>query len=258
MSSGAVESEPGVVRYSATSFDGTLIRFDVYEHPGGSTVLVVPGFWRDRKHASMERLAAFLGELGYRAAVCDLRGHGESGGTFGFNRDEHEDVAAVIRALVDRGAGRVALIGLSYGGAIAISTAARHPELPISGMILISPVADFARLAPRINPLTIHRHVDLSQALRRPRFEWRFSRGTTLRAIDDIGRVHVPISLIHVKDDWLVNHGHSTALFALANEPKELHILDVPGNYHADRIFEVAASSVKPLVAEFLARTTQG
>jgi hypothetical protein len=33
-----------------------------------------------------------------------------------------------------------------------------------------------------------------------------------------------------------------------------MHILDVSGNYHADRIFSVAQSVVEPLVLDFLAR----
>jgi hypothetical protein len=33
-------------------------------------------------------------------------------------------------------------------------------------------------------------------------------------------------------------------------------VLDVAGNYHADRIFSVAADSVEPIMASFLARYT--
>jgi len=138
----------------------------------------------------------------------------------------------------------------------AISAAARH-EFPLSALLLISPVADFSRLSPRINPFTIHRHIAFGQALRRPKFDWRFARSPKLNAIDDIADAHAPLCLVHVKNDWLVDHGHSVALYERANEPKELHIIDIPGNYHADRIFNVAADEVDPIIAEFLARTTR-
>jgi hypothetical protein len=109
---------------------------------------------------------------------------------------------------------------------------------------------------PRINPFTIHRHVAFRLALKRPRFQW-WLRGTTrLRALDDVEKVRVPISLIHVKDDWLVAHSHSEALHGKANDPKELHILDIDGNYHADRIFLVAGNAIEPLVRDFLLRYT--
>ena len=56
-------------------------------------------------------------------------------------------------------------------------------------------------------------------------------RAAKLRALDDVVKIRVPLSLIHVKDDWLIGHGHSEALFSRASEPKEMHILDVGGNY---------------------------
>ncbi len=242
------------VSCATASYDGARIAFDFYDGASRSVVLVVPGFWRDRRHTAMQRVAAFINAQGLAAAVCDLRGHGESEGVFGFNLSEHHDVAAVCEDLLRRGSFEsVTLLGFSYGGAIAISTAARH-AVPIASLVLISPVANFGMVSPRINPFTLHRHIDFGQALRRPRFEWRIGRGPRLRALDDIEAVHAPICLIHVKHDWLIDHSHSTALYERANEPKELHIIDIPGNYHADRIFNVAATQVDPIVSAFLGR----
>jgi len=238
------------------SFDGTEISYDFYDAPSRSAVLVVPGFWRDRRYPSMIDLAGFLGDLGYRSAILDPRGHGESGGTYGFNRVEHYDVAAVAKELVEkRGVETITLLGFSYGGAVAVSTAARD-GLPLASVILISPVADFGMIVPRINPFTIHRHIALTQALHRPRFEWRARNTPKLRALDDVTDVHAPLCLVHVKNDWLVDHSHSVVLYEKANEPKELHIIDIPGNYHADRIFSVASDSIDPIVRDFLTRFT--
>jgi pimeloyl-ACP methyl ester carboxylesterase len=237
------------------SFDGTRIAFDLYDVPSRTLVLVVPGFWRFRKHPSMTGFAAKLNSFGYGAAIVDPRGHGDSGGVYGFNLHEHHDVAAVARRLVnDLPIDGIALIGLSYGGAIAISTAARHPELPITSLLLISPVADFGMIVPRINPFTIHRHIAWSQAFHRPRFHLAAHRSTRLRALDDIRDVRVPVDFVHVKNDWLINHAHSEALFVAARGPKELHVLDVPGQFHADRIFSVQEAKMDELVKEWLGR----
>ena len=254
----AVHSHSAPHHALIASFDGTILHYDVYDAPSPSAVIVVPGFWRDRRHPSMVRLAHFLVDEGYRAVVMDPRGHGESEGTYGFNQHEHHDVHAVIRDLLSRYAtiGRVTLIGFSYGGAISISTVARHPDLPVTSLLLISSVADFAMITPRINPFTMHRHIALSQALRTPKFAWNVRKSAKLRALDDIADVRVPVCFIHVKNDWLIAHTHSVALYEAAHEPKELHLLDIEGNYHADRIFNVASDSVEPIVRDFLARHT--
>ena len=44
----------------------------------------------------------------------------------------------------------ITLVGLSYGGAVAVSTAARH-ELPIASLLLISPVADFQMIVGAVS-----------------------------------------------------------------------------------------------------------
>jgi hypothetical protein len=238
------------------SFDGITIHYDVHDAPSPSAALVIPGFWRDRRHPSMFRLAQLLNGEGYRAAIMDPRGHGESEGTYGFNLHEHHDVAAVANDLLRNGTiSTLTLIGFSYGGAIAVSTAARH-TLPIASLLLISAVADFEMIAPKLNPFTMHRHIAISNAMRRPRFAWGVRKTAKLRALDDVGNVRVPLCFIHVKNDWLIGHRHSVALYEAAREPKELHLLDIAGNYHADRIFNVASDSVEPIVRDFLARYT--
>ena len=246
---------PETTHKTVTSFDGTEIHYDVYEAPSSSAVVVVPGFWRDRRHASMTRLGRWIQAEGRRCAIVDVRGHGESGGTYGFNLHEHEDVAAVCRDLLqsDPAIASLSLIGLSYGGAIAISTAARH-DLPISSLLLISPVADFALIAPRLNLFTFHRHIAISQALKRPRFVWNMRRAAKLRPLEEIRAIRVPTCFVHVREDWLIGHRHSEILYEAAREPKELHVLDVPGNYHADRIFSVAPERTEPIMRDFLDR----
>ena len=199
---------PTPVSHSVASFDGTPIVYDIHDVGSRSAVIVVPGFWRERRHPSMLALAGLLNDHGHTAIVTDPRGHGDSGGTYGFNLHEHEDTAIVAKDVLERHAiDSITLVGLSYGAAVAISTAARH-DLPINALLLISPVADFSMISPRINPFTIHHHIAFSQALRRPRFEWRARKSPKLRPLDDIGKVNVPICLIHVRNDWLINHKH--------------------------------------------------
>src|SRR5688500_18624210 len=130
-------TQPNVVSRRVVSFDGTEIHYDIWDVPSRSLVLIVPGFWRDRRHPSMIRLAQFLNTAGYRCAIVDVRGHGDSGGLYGFNLHEHYDVAAVANDLLRTlPIESITLLGFSYGGAIAIATAARH-QLPISSLLLV-------------------------------------------------------------------------------------------------------------------------
>jgi alpha-beta hydrolase superfamily lysophospholipase len=245
---------PDVTAHRILSFDQTPIWYDLYPRETSRLALVVPGFWRDRRFPTMRKFAERLTGFGYDAAIMDVRGHGESGGVYGFNRHEHHDVAAVVRdILAKRPALReIVLIGLSTGGAISVTTTARHPDLPIARLLLISSVAKFAMIRPIIHPFSMHRHLAVSQAFRKPRFDWRFFASEKVSALEEVARVHVPITLVHVKNDWLINHRHSVALFERANEPKQLHLLDVGGNFHADRIFANCAESFDPLLGRFM------
>lgn len=236
---------------TTTSFDGTLIRWDHYERAGAPAIVILPGFWRTRAHQSITALSRTLLQGGYQIATIDLRGHGDSGGTFGFNFHEHRDALAVIGDLMDLAAPpSFALLGLSYGGAVAISAAARCSSQP-SALFLISPVASFGSIHPRINPFTIHRHVVPSQALHKPRFEVRVLSSPRLEAIDDISAVSAPAAFVHVVDDWLIHHSHSERLAESHRGEHELHLLDIPGGYHADRIFTVTPGTVETLAQQF-------
>jgi pimeloyl-ACP methyl ester carboxylesterase len=241
---------------TVTSFDGTAITFDFYPNPSRKVVLVVPGFWRSRRWPSMEQLARFLSGMGYAVAIMDVRGHGDSGGTYGFNRYEEQDVYAVARHLHELGdAEQIGVIGFSVGGSIAISAVTRHPELPWRSMMVIAGVAKFGMIRPFLNPFTMHRHISASNAMRPPRYTWRFLTSPKLCAAEDIRNLRLPISIIHVKNDWLIHHRHGVALHTNANDPKDLHILDIPGRYHADRVLTVAREETETLIREFLQRT---
>lgn len=249
--------------YKVVAKGGIPIVFDYYPVPdSGVVVLVVPGFWRNRTYSTMVGLAERLRAAGVSVTVMDVRGHGDSGGVYGFNHEEHHDVAAVIEDLVARGARDVLLVGFSIGGAIAVSTVSRHPELPVRGLVLVSAVSRFRRVLPRLNPFTMHRHLSARQALRKPRFVWNFWRSEKLVAEEEIANVAVPVHIIHCRNDWLVDHRHAERLHAAARPPKQLHLLDVGGRFHADRLFMVKDSGAEELllaaVREIAARCVAG
>ena len=235
--------------------DGVTVAYDVAGPPSSpSTIVVIPGFWRTRGWPSLRSFADLLVSKGYRVAVLDLRGHGDSGGRYTFNREEARDVEAVIRDLVRLDGARVIeLIGFSVGGAIATVVAARR-EVETHSLTLISPVARFGWIRPRLNPFKFSRHLSAGQALRMPRFEWSFPWSRKEVAVESMRGVGVPVLVIHAKRDWLIHHRHGLALHEAAGAEATLHLLELGDGYHADRIFSAAPGIAESRILEFLER----
>lgn len=87
--------------------------------------------------------------LGWNILAIDLRAHGESGGRFctgGYlERHDVNDVVNLLRARRPDDTLRVVLLGLSFGAAVAVATAAERTDL--DAVVLDSPVPDFAEAA---------------------------------------------------------------------------------------------------------------
>lgn len=106
-----------------------------YEVAGeGPLVVLVPGMGDLR--ASYRLLAPLLVASGYRVALTDLRGHGDSDPTF----DSYGDLetAGDIAALVETLGAPAVLVGNSMGAGAAVCVAADRPEL-VSGLVLLGP-----------------------------------------------------------------------------------------------------------------------
>jgi pimeloyl-ACP methyl ester carboxylesterase len=96
--------------------------------------------------ATFRFLAPPVAEAGYRVAVMELRGHGDSDTTF--SRYDDEAAAEDLVALVEELGGPALLVGHSMSAAACVIAAARRPDL-VSGLVLLGP---FAR-EPKINPV---------------------------------------------------------------------------------------------------------
>lgn len=92
---------------------------------GGRPVVVVCLGWGSVKEL-MPQWGAALTERGYAVLVPDYRGFGASGGERGrcFPIEHVEDIRGVMGFVVERpelDAGRIGLLGVSYGGAVAVA-----------------------------------------------------------------------------------------------------------------------------------------
>jgi pimeloyl-ACP methyl ester carboxylesterase len=100
----------------------------------GPTVVLVPGMGDLR--TTYRFLAPALREAGYRVAVTDLRGHGESDA--GFSSYGDAESGADLLALVEELGGPAVVVGNSMGAAAAAWAAAERPDL-VSGLVLVGP-----------------------------------------------------------------------------------------------------------------------
>jgi pimeloyl-ACP methyl ester carboxylesterase len=103
-------------------------------HGAGPLIVLVPGMGDLR--STYRHLAPRLRAAGYRVAVTDLRGHGDSDVTFSTYGDEA--TAGDLIALVEHLGGPAILVGNSLGAGAAALVAALRPEL-VSGLVLVGP-----------------------------------------------------------------------------------------------------------------------
>ncbi|MGA2596057.1 MAG: alpha/beta hydrolase [Bryobacteraceae bacterium] len=170
-------------------------------------------------------------EAGSAVLILDYRGYGKSKGR-PTEKGVYQDAGAAYDELLREGfqANDIVIQGESLGTAIAVDLASRHP---CAGLILESPMSSVQEIAatvvPWIGPI--------------------FVRGFNSRS--KIGRVHVPLLIIHGNRDEIVPFSHGRKLFAAANEPKEFW--EVPGGTH-NELLDAAGAEYVPRLSEFYSR----
>jgi pimeloyl-ACP methyl ester carboxylesterase len=226
-----------------TLFASDGVRIDAGHLPGSGDVCVVllHGFTCHWRQPMLRRIAAVLNRTGGVLSL-DFRGHGRSGGLSTVGDREVLDVdAAVVRARA-LGYRRVAVVGFSLGGAVAVRHAALH-----GGIDAVVSVSAPARWYYRGTVMMRRVH----WAIERPsgRLAARVARGTRIAAKgwnpvpaaphELAGRVApVPLLVVHGDADPFLPIEHAKQLYGAAREPRELWI--EPGFGHA----EVAATPV--------------
>jgi len=166
----------------------------------------------------------------YNILQFDFRGHGNSDDALiTLGTLEQRDVAAAVRFLQGRGYGPIALMGISMGGAVAITAA---PDLPVAAVVadaayavLQNPIAN--RMRESRYPLArLGSQLVVAAASVRAR--------TWLRQpIQRVGQIAPRgLLLIAPREDRLVDWTQAVQLYDAAREPKELMVVD--GAAHSD------------------------
>lgn len=135
-------------------------------------------------------LAKALAEDGRRAVRFDFRGVGRSEGRYDRGRGETEDARAVMTALRDEARQPPAVVGFSFGGAVAVRMACQEGA---------------SRLVCIATPSTV--------------------RDSDLRPLEDAPSVKCPTHLVYGSEDELVSRESAEQLAAAFSVRPRWHVL---------------------------------
>jgi pimeloyl-ACP methyl ester carboxylesterase len=247
---------PEVVQGRALAADGVPIAYTLWRRPSREIVILAPGFWRRRLARENLYLATHFYRRGYDVAALDFRGHGGSGGSYGFGAAETMDLAAVAEELAgeEKPYSRFSVIGLSMGGSIAAETLAQHPHLPCRALVMISSPADVSTLTPRPLSRDAIRQLRLRHALRMPRIAIRHLRSPKIRAAEAVAKLSMPKLIVTAEGDWLVDPSHGRLLAESAAPPVDYVHLDLPGSLHADALVKFVPLTLLRVLDRWFAR----
>jgi len=182
--------------------------------------------------------AARLHAMGYNLLLVDYRGYGKSTGGKPSEDKVYQDAEAAWSYLIQqrvKDPKRTFIFGHSLGGAIAIELATRHPEA--AGIIAESSFTTMVEMGEREYP-----YLPAEQLLNQ-RFD----------SLSKVGKLKIPLLLIHGTWDRLIPYQMSQRLFASAPQPKFLKLIE-GGEHENDAI--IAPLEYRAAVSEFIRRYT--
>jgi alpha-beta hydrolase superfamily lysophospholipase len=196
-----------------------------------ATIFVLHGIG-DHKE-SMRHWAERLTTAGYRAVLVDSRGHGHSTGRFiTYGVVESRDLSQLVDKLGVTGP--IGVMGVSYGGAVAIEWAARDPR--VQAALAVAPFASLRDVVPIYVPRTI------------PLLGSLLPHALIMRTVDAAGglagfdpdraspkaaagQARAPILIVHGLDDVTVPYWQSKLIVATAGTPR-VRLVPMSGQDH--------------------------
>ncbi|MFB2839418.1 alpha/beta hydrolase [Floridanema evergladense] len=148
-----------------------------------------------------------LGNLGFSVFAYDYRGYGTSQGN-PTEKNAYKDIDAAYDYLTQKlgvSPEKIILYGRSVGGGPSVDLASRQP---IGGLILENTFVSTFRVVTQI-----------------PLFPFdKFNN------IQKIKKVHSPVLVMYGKADKVIPYWHGRELFATANEPKRVLVVETAGH----------------------------
>ena len=199
-----------------TTEDGVQLAGSLFGE-GESAVILAHQGTPGTDQTSWYTFGELLGERGFAALTFDFRGIGQSEGAINYSALD-QDVAAALQFLRDRGYENIVCVGASMGGTACIRVALND---------------EFAGLATLGSTMLA-------------------GGGNGLRVTqDDIALLALPKLFITAAADSFNVVDHTTRMYELSSDPKELHLL--PGKEHGTDLFNTDASEeLATILLDFL------
>jgi len=162
-------------------------------------------------------LASRLVEKGFHVLMFDLRGHGESEGTYlSAGYYERYDLLGAVDYARSRGASKIGVVGFSMGAATSILAAAEEPG--ISAVVSDSSFADLTEIANREVKKQTHLPAWFAPGYLLVLKVWYGIDLNSVRPVDAVGRIAPrPILFIHGQADNYFPSTHANRLYEASN-----------------------------------------
>jgi pimeloyl-ACP methyl ester carboxylesterase len=227
--------------------------------PPRGTLVLLHGIRMDRR--SLVQLGVAFSDAGYRAALVDLRGHGESTGRYlTYGEVETRDLSALLDALGQRAPlGRVGVYGFSYGAAVALELGARDAR--VQAVVAAAPFASLREVVldyrDRYLPFPLRSIPDawFEQAVDQASQFALFDPDASA-PIQAISSSHAHQLLIHGTRDDQVPLRHSRELARAAGPLAQ--IITLEGASHANLPFDAVSQAALAWFEQWLAPAAGG
>lgn len=218
------------VAYEDVTFpttDGLELRgwFFPAGRPDAPAMVYAPATSHDQR-SGLSLVPAFH-QAGYHVLLFSYRGHALSDGrkgSFTYGEAESRDVDAAVRFLSETKAiRRIGVIGHSAGASSAILSAARNPL--IDAVVAVAPFNSVAEVWHTSRPALVPSFVlDWTLWVAEKTRGFDREQVNPLRVVEQIAPR--PLLVIHGTDDRRITEGQVQQLFAAAEEPKSLWLVD--------------------------------
>ncbi len=216
-----------------TSDDGLTLRGDVFLNQTDSHLWLLAVHGYTGKRADMYGIASYYGTRGYHVLTPDMRGHGQSEGTYiGMGWLDRRDVLRWIDYIIQRDAeAQIILHGVSMGGATVMMVSGEELSPHVKGIVEdcgYTSVWDiFSDELSYLFHLPDFPVLYAASMMCKIRAGYSFGEASALK---QVAKSQTPILFIHGSEDNFVHTEMVYKLYEACNSQKELLVVDGAGH----------------------------